>query len=77
MDILTKDNKEFFEKSEIIKNKATQLFEGQDPCISVFGLMHAASIILKESGKDYLNAVVEASTILFHLEDCQGCNKND
>ena len=69
-----KAKQDLLRRSEILKNTAIQLFVGEESMRCVYGLLHAASEILKESRKkDYKDAVVEAEAILFHLEDCTGC----
>jgi hypothetical protein len=69
-----KAKQDLLRRSEILKNTAIQLFVGEESIRCVYGLLHAASEILKESRKkDYKDAVVEAAAILLHLEDCTGC----
>lgn len=68
-----KAKQELLRKSEILKNTAQTLFEGQDFMRPVFGLVHAALEILKDRGKSYEEAVSAALIFLLHFEDCPGC----
>lgn len=69
-----KAKEDLLRRSEILKDTANVLFEGEESIRCVYGLLHAASEIIKESRKkDYKDAVVEAAAILSHLEHCTGC----
>lgn len=71
---MNKEEKEnLFKHSETLKNHALELFDGQDSIHVVYGLLHAASQVLKERESDYKDAVIRCSCILFHLENCSGC----
>jgi hypothetical protein len=68
------DKQKLFRSSEILKDTAIQLFDGEESMVCVYGLLRAASEILKEcKKKDYVDAVIEATAILWHLEKCTGC----
>lgn len=64
---------ELLRKSEIIKNCAEELFRGQDSQRAVYALAHAASSIIKERGNPYKDSVFHLMNILFHFEECKGC----
>lgn len=69
-----KAKQELLRKSNVLQIDALILFEGEESIRCVYGLLHAASEILKVSReKDYKGAVLDATAILFHLENCTGC----
>lgn len=70
------DKNELFKHSETLKNNALSLFEGKGDAGAVYGLVLAASKIIKEGKKSYNEAVFGALTILMHLDECSGCEEH-
>jgi len=66
---------ELLDNSKILLEKTKELFpsETKDSLRPVYSLLHAASLLIKESGKNYHESVVQSLYILYHLEDCPGC----
>lgn len=67
------EKKQLFEHSETLKNHALELFPGQDSIRVAFGLLHAASQIIKTDSMPYKESLMRVLNILLHLEDCSGC----
>jgi hypothetical protein len=76
MTVMDKIDKEIFlRRSEIIKNVANNLFVDEDHMKAVYGLIHAASEILKDWRIDqsYQQRVIQILKILLHFEECPEC----
>lgn len=68
------DKKKFFDNSEKLKTIALNMFDGEDVVNSIYCLIHAASVTLKEQREVlYKEGAIIALNILLHLEDCTGC----
>lgn len=72
------DKKQFFVNSEKLKTIALNMFEGEDIINSIYCLIHASSLILKEQREmSYKEGAIMALNILLHLEDCSGCQHDN
>jgi len=69
---------ELLENSKILLGKTKELYpiEPQDSLRPAYSLLHAASLLIKETGKDYHESVIQSLHILYHLNDCPGCPTN-